>query len=97
MLVLEFPWQRWQFLLEKEWWAVVSIAIEYAIQYATVNAIEYTIQYIIEYAIEHTIKNTFEYTITYEVEYARGRWHLVLAGERRVCKHPVGGAALPSI
>ena len=55
-------------------------------------------QYIIEYAIEHTIENTIEYTITYAaVEYARGRWHLVLAGERRVCKHPVGGSALPSI
>ena len=60
-------------------------------------AIEYTKQYIIEYAIEHTEDTTIENTITYAVEYARGRWHLVLAGERRVCKHPVGGAALPSI
>ena len=60
-------------------------------------AIECTIQYIIEYAIEHTEETTIENTITYAVEYARGRWHLVLAGERRVCKHPVGGSALPSI
>ena len=60
-------------------------------------AIECTIQYIIEYAIEHTEDTTIENTITYAVEYARGRWHLVLGGERRVCKHPVGGAALPSI
>ena len=60
-------------------------------------AIEYTKQYVIEYAIEHTEDTTIENTITYAVEYARGRWHLVLAGERRVCKHPVGGAALPSI
>ena len=47
----------------------------------------------IEYAIEHTEETTIENT----EEYARGRWHLVLAEERRVCKHPVGGSALPSI
>ena len=60
-------------------------------------AIEYTIQYINEYAVEHTEETIIENTITYAVEYARDRWHLVLAGERRVCKHPVGGSALPSI
>ena len=36
-------------MLEKEWWAVVSITIEYAIE----NTIEYTIEYTITYAVEY--------------------------------------------